>query len=678
LKLTEEERVTLRAVCDTIYPSIESDDPFYKRKASDLGIDQTLAATIEGTLQPSTSENFSRMLRALDSAMDNILLTGSRTRFSELDASEKVKYLASWRDSRMGLKRTAFQALKRLTLFLAYSVPDATGVNPNWASIGYPIPPDTPPVKMPEDLLISPMKVDADTRLVCDVCVVGTGAGGSVIAHRLSEAGFSVLVVEQGSYETSETYKRSEYAMMQKLFQQSGTAATKDLSFVLLAGRGVGGGTSVNWNTCLKPPWAILQEWESEFGIPGLMGKRFNSYVSEVWSTLKVNNTESQRNPNNQVLWDGCKALGYREGTDFEVIQRNAVGCQQRCDYCAYGCTYACKQSTAMNYLPSASRKGAKFLFDTRVERVVIEGGRAKGILGTCTPGDKSFAVEVKARAVVVACGGLETPALLLRSGVKEGGVGRYLRLDPTVAVTGVFPEPIAAWAGPPQTVAVWRFINLDGAYHGFWVEAAPAHPGLYALSTPWTDARQHKDFMKNYFARSANSIVLLRERSWGTVSIDGGGFPVVDYELEQRDQDTLVRGMEEAGRILVAAGAQQIWTTHNGPISVGEGNRTVTPQELDRFIAAVRTAGIEPNRLMLFSAHLMGSCRMSSDPSKGPTSQTGELHSVKGLYVGDACVFPSTPAVNPMVTIMAMARRTAEFIIAGLKEPMGTIGVSW
>ncbi|MDV3277380.1 MAG: GMC family oxidoreductase N-terminal domain-containing protein [Nitrososphaerales archaeon] len=670
MKLTPEERTTLRAVCDTIFPQIDDPDPFYRRKASDLGIDQVLADTIEHTLQPGNAEDFARMLRTFESTVNNLFLTGSRSKFSELDAAERQSYLQSWRDSRIGLKRTAFQALKRLTCFLAYSMSDANGVNPNWADIGYPLPSDSPAVPTPDDLRITPLRLEDETRLECDVCIVGSGAGGSVIADRLSEAGLSVLVIEQGPYETSETYKRSEFTMMQKLFQQSGTAATKDLSFVLLAGRGVGGGTAVNWNTCLKPPWTVLQEWESAFGIHGLMGKRFAAYVSDVWSALKVNDAESQRNGNNQALWDGCKALGFREGVDYEVIQRNAVGCQQRCDYCTYGCTYACKQSTSMNYLPSAFRRGARFLFDTRVDRVVVEAGAAKGVVATCTSGGKSLNVEVNARAVVAACGGIETPALLLRSGVKDGNVGKYLRLDPTVAVSGLYPKAVSAWAGPPQTVAVWRFINLDGAYHGFWVEAAPAHPGLFALGTPWVDGRQHKDFMRQYYARSADSIVLLRERSWGVVSVDGAGYPVVDYQLEQKDKDMLVRGMEETARILAAAGALQVWTTHNKPVTAGNGTKPVTPQELDRFCDGVKAEGIDSNRLMLFSAHLMGSCRMSSDPSKGPTSPSGELHSVKSLYIGDACVFPTTPAVNPMITIMAMARRTAESIITALNGP--------
>ena len=225
----------------------------------------------------------------------------------------------------------------------------------------------------------------------------------------------------------------------------------------------------------------------------------------------------------------------------------------------------------------------------------------------------------------------------------------------------------IEPWKGPPQTVAVWRFIDLDGTYHGFWIEAAPAHPGLFALSIPWVSGKQHKDFMREYYARYSASIVLLRERSSGQVGIDRDGNPVATYQLGAADKDTLTRGMEEAARILAAAGAVGIWTTHNDQISVGSGKDRIKPGDFESFGAALWKEGIHPNWMMLYSAHIMGSCRMSSDPALGPTSPTGELHSVKGLFIGDACVFPTTPAVNPMISIMAMSRRTAETINASL-----------
>jgi choline dehydrogenase-like flavoprotein len=667
LELSQAERRAVRLVCDTLFPSVPDGSDFYRRKASEVGVDAMLAEAIERSLQPGNAKDFRKILSVLESPLYNLLLTGRPVRFSKLDSQGRERYLQSWRDSPLALKRTAFQALKRLTLFLAYASVGSDGSNPNWEEIGYPGAHKSAAVPTPEQLLLRPLSVTADAKLTCDVVVVGSGAGGSVIADALAGWGYDVVVIEQGPYETSETFRQNEMRMMQKLFQQSGTAATKDLSFVLLAGRGGGGGTTVNWNTCLKPPTRILSEWENEFGIEGVAGPEFASYLDEVWRIMGVNANESQRNRNNGVLWDGCRALGYVQGSDYHLIERNAIGCQQRCDYCTYGCIYSAKQSTTMNYLPSAQKKGARFVFDARAEQVVIEGGTAKGVVATCESNGRESRLEVSARAVVVASGGIETPALLLRSEVKDKNVGRYLRLDPTVAMGGIFEKPIEPWKGPPQTVAVWKFIDLDGTYHGFWVEAAPAHPGLFALSIPWVNGKQHKDFMKQFYARSSASIILVRERSSGRVSIDSDGYAEVSYDLEQRDRSTLLNGMEETARILSAAGAVGVWTTHNSQVFAGDGRSRLKSGDIDAFSAMLKKEGVRYNRMMLYSAHLMGSCRMSSDPSNGPTSPSGELHTVKNLFIGDACVFPTTPAVNPMITIMAMARRTAESIKTAL-----------
>ncbi len=666
--LDERQRDTLKQVCDVFVPSLDDATEFYRRPASQMNVHGLIESAMEGSLQPSNAESLERVLRIFDSRAYNLVLTGRPSRFTSMSPDQKERYLRGWRDSSVPIKRSAFQALKRLSCFLSYASTEPTGSNPNWPEIGYPGPPADLPAELAGDLVIRPVPVDGDLALTCDAVVVGSGAGGSVIAESLAGAGLDVVVVEEGPYETPRSFERKELSMMERLFQQGGTAATKDLSFVLLAGRGAGGGTTVNWNTCLKPPRRVLQEWESEFGIDGAAGPRLASLVDEVWASLKVNDEESQRNENNGVLWEGCRNLGYSEGTDYQRIERNAVGCNQRCDYCTYGCVYGCKQSTSLTYLPRAQSKGARFVFGTRAESVVIEGGRAVGIQGRAVSGGRAWDVSVRARAVVVAAGALETPALLLRSGVKDRNIGRYLRLDPTVAVGGIFPKPIDPWKGPPQTVAVWKFIDLDGTYHGFWVEAAPAHPGLFALSIPWVGGREHKDFMKEYYSRSSATIVLLRERSHGVVKVDKKGFPVAEYNLLEEDRLTLVRGMEETAKILSAAGATGAWTTHNDLVFKGDGERPLTAADLDSFSAAVRSRGVVPNRMMLFSAHLMGSCRMSSDPSAGPTSPTGELHSVKGLYIGDACVFPTTPAVNPMISIMAMAARTAESIKTALR----------
>ena len=668
MELSQSESATLTAVCDALFPSVGGESEFYRRKASDMSVDALMKEAIENSLQPGSAKDLCRVLRVIESPLYNVILARRPTKFSDLGTDAKERYLEAWRDSPLPLKRVAFQGLKRLALFIAYASVGPGGRNPNWDDIGYPGPQDSAPVPVKESLRLKPLLLQADTALTCDVVVIGSGAGGSVIAAELASAGWDVIVVEQGPYETSETFRQDEMRMMQRLFQQSGTAATKDLSFVLLAGQGAGGGTTVNWNTCLRPPARVLSEWENDFGIAGTTGPIFQSYLDEVWNALEVNVGDSQLNMNNGVLWDGCKALGYREGADFRVIERNAVGCRQRCDYCTFGCRYAAKRSTAMNFLPSAQSHGARIVFDTRVEEIEIVGGVARGVVATSKSSGRPVRLDIKSRVVVVASGGIETPALLLRSGVNDRNVGRYLRLDPTVALGGIFEKRIDPWRGPPQTVAVWKFIDMDGSYHGFWIEAAPAHPGLFALSIPWASGKQHKEFMKQYYSRSSASIVLLRERSSGRVSIDRDGYPVVSYELGGADKETLVRGMEETARILAAAGAVGVWTTHNDQLSAGDGKNPINSRDIDAFAAALKKRGVHGNRMMLYSAHIMGSCRMSADPASGPTSPTGEMHTVQRLYVGDACVFPTTPAVNPMISIMAMSRRTAESIKTALR----------
>jgi len=663
--LTPPELKTLTSVCDTLIPSVDFDgssQDFFRRSASDIGVDRAMADVIERRLEPHLRKDFRRLLRTLDSRLYNLLLTGNPTKFSTAGPVKREEYLQKFRDSWLPAKRTAFQGLKRLTCFLFYTLPDQSGTNPNWAEIGYPGSRRDAPVNLPDELRIVPVSPRADSNLSCDVCIVGSGAGGSVIAHELSKSGYDVMVVEAGSYGTPESFKQSELSMLQEIFQQNGTAATKDLSYTLLAGRGSGGGTSVNWNTCLKPPAEILLEWEDEFGVSGVKDGAFASHIDEVWRTLRVGTGESQMNWNNMALWEGCKALGFREGTDFEMISRNAVGCDERCDFCTYGCRYACKQSTTLNYLPMAFRNGARFLFNTKVESIEVEKGRAKGVEARFKDGERQVKLSISARVVVSAGGGLETPALLLRSGIKNRLIGKFLRLDPTAAVVGIFSREVKPWAGPPETVVVRKFLNRDGTWHGFFIEAAPAHPGLFAFSVPWVDGRSHKEFMRRY-AHSTASIVLLREWGSGAVEVDSHGSPIVSYELDKRDRENLLIGMETTGRIIAAAGANELWTTHSIPLVIKSDGGRLGEKELDEFSTGLRRKGLDYNRMMLYSAHLMGSCRMSSDPSLGPTKPTGELYDVDNLFVGDACVFPTTPGVNPMITIMAMARRTAEFV---------------
>lgn len=669
--LTDSERRTLALLCDTFVPSLKVDGPcseFYRRPATAFGIDVTLAAMIEEKLSPYSRDQIHRLLRVLESSGYGLLLNGSPSTFSRMDDHHRERLLKGWRDSGLSTKRAGFQGIKKLILLLSYAATDTTGSNPNWEAIGYPGPQERGLMAHPVELRISPLVPEGDTTLESDVLVIGSGAGGSVIAHELSRSGLNVLVVEAGGYETADSFRQSELGGMDRLFMQHGLATTKDFALILLAGRGGGGGTLVNWMTCMRPPPYVLQEWEKEYGVDGLGSPTFEGYVEEVWNTLKVNANESQRNISNEALWKGCSALGYHEGTDYEVIQRDAAGCGERCAFCTYGCVYTCKQSTIVNYLPMASHYGARFLFDTSVDNVTVEKGKATGAQATWSRDGKKFRVSIKAKAVVVACGAVNTPALLLKSGIRGKNIGRNLRVHPTTAVVGQFPDLTGPWSGPPQTVAVRKFIDLDGTRHGFWVEAAPAHPGLFALSTPWIDGRSHKEIMATKYAHSATEIVLVREWGSGNVEVDKYGSPSVTYDLDQRDKQNMTRGIQETARILAAAGASEIWSAHSDPAVAKAADGKMSEADLETFSMEVGKKGVRYNDLFLGSAHLMGSCRMGAE-SVGAVSPQGELYGVENLFVGDGSVFPTAPGVNPMITIMAMARRTAESVKTKLRS---------
>ena len=348
------------------------------------------------------------------------------------------------------------------------------------------------------------------------------------------------------------------------------------------------------------------------------------------------------------------------------MIPRNAVGCEARCGFCTFGCPYAARQSTLTTYLVDALHAGARLCPRTRVTAIEIEGGRVRGVRAHVDSGGRGHEFVVRCSTAVVAAGALQTPVLLLRSGLRSEGIGAGLRLDPTTALAAEFPEPVRTWEGPHQTIGVYRFQTSDAEAHGPWIEVAPAHPGLSAVALPWDGAAEFRRRMER-IERVATPIVLVRDVGEGRIRSDPEGRPVIDYRLTPRDRANLVRGMIETARIVSAAGATRLTSLHTPPIEVGGGSRAIGSTELDRFLSEVEARGIEENAIALFSAHPMGSARTGTDPRRSAARPTGEVHGVEGLWIGDGSLLPSAPGANPMMSILALAERTASILIERL-----------
>jgi len=651
--LSSEERATLAALCETLLPSLEpgqgDDASLYPASAASRGVAMRVEETLS-VLGEGERSRFRLFLRLLNQPLFIALQSGRFVRFASLPVAEAERVLKSLATSRLPDLRSGFQAIRRLATFHYFSAAEGMSPDPVWRAIGYE--PSRNPPAAPRPVRLT--RITSDTRIDCDACVIGSGAGGSVAAAQLAAAGLRVVVLEAGSDWQSEDFDQREGPGTLELYLDRGTTATRDLSLGILAGAAVGGGTAVNWQTSLRTPDGVRAEWAEKSGCSHFAEESFTRSLDSVWERLSVGTAESIVNPNNAALRDGCTALGY----DWATTARNSIGCDtSQCGYCVYGCRHGGKQSGGVTWLHDAQASGnTTVTARCRAERVTIAGGRVRGVEATATDSaGRRYAVTVDARIVVAACGSLHTPALLFRSGVGLPQLGRNLHLHPTTAVGAVFENRIAAWEGPPQTIVCNEFAGLENGY-GFRIETAPAHPGLLALAVPWVGGRAHRDQMARA-AQKAMLIVLVRDRSTGTVTVDRAGRPVVEYRPGDSEKSLLREGMARTARILHAAGASGVQTLHTIPISMGEAARDGRRMtDIDSMCAEIARSKVGENHLALFSAHQMGTCRMGRDATSAVCDERGEVFGVRGLFVADASAFPGSSGVNPMITIMALA----------------------
>ncbi|MCS6809448.1 MAG: GMC family oxidoreductase, partial [Bacteroidota bacterium] len=365
----------------------------------------------------------------------------------------------------------------------------------------------------------------------------------------------------------------------------------------------------------------------------------------------------SLHNPQNQALERGALALGYHTS----VIPRNTHGCIadgcRMCGYCSLGCQRGTKMSVVKAYLERAYVRGARFLVETQVEKIHIRRGMAIGVEAY----HRGKVVTVHAKIVVIAAGALHTPALLLRSGIQHPHIGKHLHLHPTVAVAGVYPEPMHPWHGGMMTVVLSEHARLNGTW-GFRLETPPIHSGLLAMALPWRSGKAHKHGMLKA-AHIGAYIVLTRDRDGGSITLNKRGRPIAQYRVSAFDLAHLQRGIQEAARIHWQAGATELYLPHNHcePVSLREGGLPA----LERVLSALPSWRWRPNDYPLFSAHQMGTCRMGGFRDTHPVSPEGELYSVRHLFIADTSAFPEASGVNPMLSVQALAHYIAQSIKA-------------
>jgi choline dehydrogenase-like flavoprotein len=635
---------------------------------------------IDAAADPTQIRQARLVLRVMESRLANLVLAWRPRAFSSMSPAARERYLMTWARSRFGLRRSAFGSLRKLLTYFAYADPgvDASG-NARHAVMGYepewpPVTDDPTPIR-PHALPFDGGSPDEPLTLEADVVVVGSGAGGGVVAAATAEAGRSVVVLEAGPFVDERSMPRNEVDAYQTLYLNRGLVATWDGSISLLAGSAVGGGTLINFMTALEAPAAVRAMWATVHGIDGLGdGEAWSDDIAVIEQELSISRVEHPA-PKDVALMRGAERLGWEAGP----IRRNAVGCTD-CGSCPFGCRRGSKQSGIRVHLARAAIAGARIVPDVRVTNVLIERGRAVGVEGIAgsaasgtTSGHDPRRLVVRAPQVVLAAGALRSPAILQASGARHRAIGRHLRLHPAPVVFGTMPSPIDAWRGPMQGGRSLQFAADQPGRHGYVIESAPGHPGLLAIALPWDGIDDHATLMRQ--ARFMLPLVAVtRDGGEGRVTLTRAGNVRIDYRLDKIGVATLRHAIVRMARLARAAGAGELIVAATPSIRFYPVSQIQAADDaaFERFVDGLAMMDFAPNRGSVFSAHQMGTLGMGSrrrqhvcDPAGRVRTSGPRNRVIGGLYVADASLFPTGIGVNPMLTVMALARRVARTVVA-------------
>lgn len=500
----------------------------------------------------------------------------------------------------------------------------------------------------------------ADKTLECDVCIVGSGAGGAHVAQRVASQGKSVIVLEEGSYHTSDRFDGRETNAYRKLYQDGGARATTDQSMSILQGRAVGGTTVVNWTTCFRTPKRVFDHWHEHHGVEGISYDALVPHWEQVEKRLNVVQMKlEQVNKNNLMTWRGLEKLGWHAG----LLSRNVKNCAHT-GYCGMGCPIDAKQSMLVTMIPEAIKAGADLYANAWVERITREKRTCTSIIARmrdpATDKPNGVTLTVKAKVTVLAGGGINTPALLLRSNIDANGrTGMRTYFHPAVPAIGVHAERIDPFVGSPQYVHSEQFVERGADKIGLLIEGAPIFPVLFGSHA--ASFGKEKQSLMDLSPHLSHTLVLLHDGfdltnydEGAQVTLREGGLPRVDYKWTPRLIEGLKSGLAAALRIQLAAGAKQAITGHPRYVR--------SEADIDKLIAE---APFEPNKIPVGVAHVMGGCPMGTkERTSVVDSRTMRHHGFDNVFVIDGSVFPTSLTVNPQLSIYGLASWASQFVV--------------
>lgn len=482
-------------------------------------------------------------------------------------------------------------------------------------------------------------ELGASAAIDCDVVIVGSGGGGAPALYELAAAGLDVVCLEAGPYIAPEEFTQRELDTIQRVYVDGGAQGPSDGSVQILQGRCVGGSTVVNGEVCFRTPDYVLEEWARDYGVGGMSSADLAPVFDDVERHVNVTVNEGRYLDAGRMPARGLVELG----VEAKPISRNVKGCRG-CPYCFFGCAYGCKQSMDQSYLPAAVGKGARVIADTEVTRIQLDGHRARGVVAKTPTGT----LVVRSRAVILSCGAIATPLMLLDQGLGGAEVGHHLAVHPVVFVSGFYGED-----KPAHVSTMLATYSDHWTDEGFLVELGSGSAAFGAQGMPGIGLG-HKELARQVSRAWGGGAVIRDASAPGRVRRDRKGRKVVDYALDGPTRDTLRRAIKRCAEINFAGGARDVFLPTTEELVLH------TADDLPRL----DQLKLGPADISLVSYHPQGSARLGT-----VTDNDGQVRGAQDLYVMDTSLFPTPVGVNPQISVMAVSTVLARRLAARLAK---------
>lgn len=481
-----------------------------------------------------------------------------------------------------------------------------------------------------------------------DVCVIGSGCGGSMVAKELASRGVKVILLEEGVYMPPDKFNQRDDDMLPKLYRLGGMQMTTSYLINVLEGRCVGGGSVINAADCVMTHREVFEMWQKNYGLK-IDWNELEECAKEVEKEIGVSKIdENEVNRNNRLLLDECRRRGFK----VDTFHSNRINCVE-CGYCMIGCRYNAKQSALITLIPEAVRNGAEVYSSAFVKSLKAKDKKVVMAEGMFLDPQTSRTIgrfEVYADAFFLTAGAIHSPNIIFNSNMSVSEyLGKNLSLQPQTPVVGIFDEEVVSYRGIPQAVYCNEFEEIDSqnGYGGFRIESIMVGPGMSSQFIPGIGKDAHR-LMKNYKNISA-VLVLFPDKPSGYLKRWHTPQPEIYYTLSDEIKMRMKKGIKTACEIFLDCGAKEVVLPFEKGFTIKNKAELSIIDKID----------VEKALIKCVSAHPQGTMRMS-EGKDGVISSDFKVKGYENLYVADSSIFPTTSSSHIMMPIYAFAKLAA------------------